>query len=224
MTDSERGIFVVFEGIDCSGTSTQAQILTSNLRAEGRRVLLTSEPSNGPVGQLIRLYFSGRLASAFTRSAQDKFFGSLFAADRLDHIYNPLDGVLKQLTCGVDVVCTRYKYSSLAYNAETDEERNFILAANYELPAPDLLVYLKCPVEVAFQRMRERVTKETYEKDRSKLERALVNFDREIAQFTGPRLIMDASRPSNSLAAEVLAFIHGHRRNQPSSIACEGRE
>jgi dTMP kinase len=224
MTAPERGIFVVFEGIDCSGTSTQAQLLTSNLRAESRRVLLTSEPSNGPVGQLIRLYFSGRLASAFTRSAQDKFFGSLFAADRLDHVYNPLDGVLKQLSSGVDVVCTRYKFSSLAYNAESEEERNFVLAANLELPPPDILVYLNCPVEVALHRMHERITKETYEKDRSKLERALVNFDREIAQFTGPKLIMDASRPPTTLATQVLAFIHEHRRNQSPSMAHEGKE
>src|SRR5205807_1354770 len=143
-------------------------------------VFVTSEPSQGPVGQLIRSYFSGRIPSAFNREAQDKFYGCLFAADRLDHVFNPVDGVLKHLSSGVDVVCTRYKFSSLAYNAETEEERAFIAMANDRLPDPDLLIYLRCPVDIALDRMRERITKDTYEKDPDKLQKALKNFEREI--------------------------------------------
>jgi dTMP kinase len=207
MSVQGRGTFIVFEGIDCSGTSTQAQLLTTGLRREGRRVLLTSEPSHGPVGQLIRSYFSERISSSFNRSARDKFFGCLFAADRLDHVFNPVDGVVKQLSEGTDVVCTRYKFSSLAYNAETDDERSFVIAANSELPSPDMLIYLRCPLEVALHRMHERVTKETYEKDRHKLENALLNFEREIGLFQGSKLVLDASWSPDRLAAEVLQFV-----------------
>ena len=210
MSVQGRGTFIVFEGIDCSGTSTQAQLVTTSLRREGRRVLLTSEPSHGPVGQLIRSYFSERIGSSFSRSAQDKFFGCLFAADRLDHVFNPVDGVLKQLREGIDVVCTRYKFSSLAYNAETEEERSFVLAANSELPSPDVLIYLRCRLEVALHRMHERVAKETYEKDRPKLETALLNFEREIGLFAGPKLVLDASWPPNRLAAEVFQIGRAH--------------
>jgi dTMP kinase len=208
MNNQRRGTFIVFEGIDCSGTSTQARLLTANLRKTGRRVYLTSEPSIGPVGQLIRTYFSGRLGTSFTRAAQDKFFGCLFAADRLDHVFNPIDGVLTHISSNVDVVSTRYKYSSLAYNAETPEERDFVLKANSELPDPDVLVYLDCPLEVSLTRMRERVTKETYEKDHEKLERALENFRKEVSQFGGEKLILDASLPSTKLAKDVLEFVH----------------
>jgi dTMP kinase len=207
MIVQRRGNFIVFEGIDCSGTSTQAQLLTTGLRREGRRVLLTSEPSHGPVGQLIRSYFSERISSSFNRSAQDKFFGCLFAADRLDHIFNPVDGVAKQLGEGIDVVCTRYKFSSLAYNAETEEERSFVSAANSELISPDVLIYLRCPLDVALGRMHERVTKETYEKDRHKLENALLNFEREIGLFQGPKLVLDASRFPDQLATDVFRFV-----------------
>jgi dTMP kinase len=221
MSTPSRGTFVVFEGIDCSGTSTQAQLLTSNLRSEGRRVMLTSEPSHGPVGQLIRSYFSGRLGSSFTRSAQDKFFGCLFAADRLDHVFNPVDGLLKQILSGVDVVCTRYKFSSLAYNAETDEERDFVVAANSELPGPDVLIYLNCPIEVSLNRMHERITKETYEKDKLKLQRALVNFERDIGQFTGPKLVLDASSSREALASAVLSFVRAHGFIGNGCLACE---
>jgi len=212
MSSVSPGTFIILEGIDCSGTSTQARLLTSNLRSEGRRVFLTGEPSHGPVGQLIRSYFSGRLASSFTRSARDRFFGSLFAADRLDHVFNPVDGVLKHVQEGIDVVCTRYKYSSLAYNAETEEERNFVLAANNELPAPDLLIYLNCPLGVALHRMSERITQETYEKDKLKLHTALRNFEREIGEFSGPKLILDASLPPETLATAVMRFVREHRR------------
>ncbi len=222
MSAHSRGTFIVFEGIDCSGTSTQARLLTSSLRSEGRRVMLTSEPSQGPVGQLIRSYFSGRLASSFTRAAQDKFFGCLFAADRLDHMYNPVDGVLNQVLSGVDVVCTRYKFSSLAYNAESEEERDFVVAANNELPPPDLLIYLNCPLDVALNRMHERITKETYEKDKLKLQRALVNFEREIGQFTGPKLVLDASLPPETLANAVLHFVRERGVTVEGCMAGEG--
>jgi dTMP kinase len=207
----QKGALIIFEGIDCSGTSTQAGLLTSFLRAHGRQVFLTSEPSQGPVGQLIRSYFSGRIASAFTREAQDKFYGCLFAADRLDHVFNPVDGVFKRLSSGVDVVCTRYKFSSLAYNAETEEERTFIEMANNRLPEPDLLIYLRCPLEVALDRMRERITKDVYEKDPEKLQKALKNFEREIEQFAGPKLVLDASLPPEPLANEVFRFVLRYR-------------
>jgi dTMP kinase len=213
MSEGAGGIFVVFEGIDCSGSSTQARLLTSKLRNHGRRVFLTSEPSSGPVGQLIRTYFSGRLSTSFNRAAQDKFFGCMFAADRLDHVYNPIDGILKQLSSGIDVVSTRYKFSSLAYNAETTAERDFVLSANSELPDPDFLIYLNCPLQVSLNRMRERITRETYEKDRGKLEKALVNFEREIAQFAGHKLVLDASLPAKKLSEHVFEFIQNTRPN-----------
>jgi dTMP kinase len=209
MSAVRQGAFIVFEGIDCSGTSTQARLLAAHLREDGREVFLTSEPSSGPVGQLIRLFFSDRLATTFTRAAQDKFFGCLFAADRLDHIFNPDDGVAKHLSAGVDVVSTRYKFSSLAYNAETEEERRFIMQANDALPEPDLLIYLRCPLEVALHRMRERITKETYEKDKRKLEQALLNYNREIALFSGPKLEVDAALASHEIAFNVLQFVSG---------------
>jgi dTMP kinase len=199
-----RGKFIVFEGIDCSGTSTQARLLAAHLRAAGRRVSVTAEPSTGPVGQLIRLFFSGRLASSFTRTAQDKFFACLFAADRLDHVFNPDEGIVKHLDSGVDVVSTRYKFSSLAYNAESEDERQFVLNANDQLPDPDLLVYLRCPLNVALERMRERVTKETYEKDTKKLTQALVNFEREVNEFHGRKVILNASLPPDMLADTIL--------------------
>jgi dTMP kinase len=210
MSSRPRGTLIVFEGIDCSGTSTQARLLTVGLRAHNRRVFVTSEPSPGPVGQLIRSYFSGRIPSSFTRAVQDKFFGCLFAADRVDHVFNPVDGVLKQMTSGVDVVCTRYKFSSLAYNAETEEERTFILLANSELPDPDLLIYLRCPLDVSLDRMRERITTETYEKDKHKLQKALENFEREIERFSGRKLVVDATLPPEPLAHVVLNFVLQH--------------
>jgi dTMP kinase len=211
MHKTQKGLFIVIEGIDCSGSSTQARLLTANLRKQGRKVFLTSEPSNGPVGQLVRLYFSGRLPVSFTRAAQDKFFACLFAADRLDHIFNPLDGVIAQQTAGHDVVSTRYRFSSLAYNAETEDEREFVLAANSELPNPDILFYLKCPIEVSLSRMRERVTRETYEKDVKKLEKALANFDHELERYLGAKMILDATSPPGALAKRIIERVQDHR-------------
>ena len=103
-----KGTFIVFEGLDCSGSSTQATLLYERLINIGRKVYLTSEPSAGPVGTLIRLFFSGRVILPPARDVRDAQFAYLFAADRFDHLYNPTNGVVKHLEEDVDVISTRY--------------------------------------------------------------------------------------------------------------------
>ena len=130
----------------------------------------------------------------------------------MDHIFNPVDGVNKQLALGADVISTRYKFSSLAYNAEDESERAFVLNANSELPEPDLLVYLDCPLSVSLSRMRERVTRETYEKDEAKLARALENFRREVGLFNGAKLVLNASFPALDLASTIFSTVCSIRK------------
>lgn len=101
------GRFIVLEGIDGSGTTTQAARLAAALREAGHAVVSTREPSDGPIGVLIRQALTRRLAGL-----SDRMLALLFAADRLDHLASVVEPALAE---GKVVVSDRYVLSSLAY-------------------------------------------------------------------------------------------------------------
>jgi dTMP kinase len=200
------GRFIVIEGLDGSGSSTQAALLSERLIQAGKRTWLTSEPSAGPIGQMIRLFFSGRVVLPPAREVRDRQFAYLFAADRFDHLNNPTNGVFKHLAEGIDVISTRYMFSSVAYNAETNDEKAFVQQLNAEFPMPDGLIFLDCPVELAVQRLAvARPTLDTYE-NRGKLRSVETNYREIIGSYTGPKLAVDASLPRTVVAEKVFLF------------------
>jgi dTMP kinase len=206
-TQSRRlGRFIVFEGLDGSGSSTQASLLAARLLRSGLRVTSTSEPSSGPVGQLIRLSFSGRMVLPEERSVRDAHFAYLFAADRFDHLNNPTNGVLKDLAAGIDVVCTRYLFSSLAYNGETPEEEALVRRLNTGFPMPDALIYLRGTAELSARRLSSRTNLETYE-NIEKLAAVQRNYDRILDAYTGRKLIVDATLSRSVIADQVFGFV-----------------
>jgi dTMP kinase len=147
-----RGRFVVIEGIDGAGTTTQARLLGERLRAAGRRVHVTAEPSGGPVGALVRQVLSGRLRGRAPDGAFDaEALALLFAADRLDHARAE---ILPARSAGIDVVSDRYTLSSLAYQSLTTGEARWIAAINGRAPAPDVTILLRVAPAVAFARRR----------------------------------------------------------------------
>jgi dTMP kinase len=201
------GQFVVFEGLDCSGSSTQAMLLSERLIGLGRKVHVTSEPSGGPVGTLIRLFFSGRMILPESREVRDRQFAYLFAADRFDHLHNPTNGVLKHLNEGTDVISTRYFFSSLAYHVESEMEARFVSELNSHFPHPDRLIYLDCPVSVSLSRMAvSRATRDTYENG-AKLELVHRNYEKILAEYEGSKLVVDASLPKNEIAHRVFEYV-----------------
>jgi dTMP kinase len=144
-----RGRFLVLEGLDGAGTTTQAAILAKRLAAMGRRVHLTSEPSRGPVGRLVRRVLKGAVAGGGGRSLDQRALALLFAADRLDHVAGE---VAPRLAAGVDVVSDRYALSSLAYQSAATGDLGWVEALNREAPAPDLTIFLEVRPAVALRR------------------------------------------------------------------------
>lgn len=159
-----RGRFIVFEGIDGAGTTTQARVAADWLRGRGERVHLTQEPTPGPIGSLLRHVLKGRLVThtpqGETRPLDPATVALLFAADRLDH----LDGEIRpHLEDGVHVVCDRYVVSSLAYQS-VDVDLRFVRQINEKAIAPDLTIFLRVPAEVAMARITEsRPDRESFE-------------------------------------------------------------
>ncbi|HVE86725.1 MAG TPA: dTMP kinase [Myxococcales bacterium] len=150
---SARGLFVVLEGIDGAGTTTQAERISAALRAEGRRVLTTREPSDGPLGLLLRQALAGRLGlPRQSGPLSPETLALLFAADRTDHLAAQ---VRPALAAGVVVVCDRYVLSSLAYQGAQLPPR-WVEAVNAFADAPDLTLFLEVEPEVAARRRASR--------------------------------------------------------------------
>ena len=101
-TEKHRGRFIVFEGIDGAGKTTQIELLEQHLKASGRRVWRTAEPTESVSGGLLRDALSGISA----RSACE--MAAMFVLDRIFHNVNPVNGIEKMLSEGIDVICDRY--------------------------------------------------------------------------------------------------------------------
>ena len=157
----ERGKFIVLEGIDGCGKSTQIERLAENLRALGRKVTVTAEPTASVSGKMLRTALSG----AEKRTASE--MAALFVLDRIHH--NVAEGGIEELLAtGSDVICDRYYYSSLAYQgSETDFE--WVRHMNLECPEirrPDLCVFLDLlPKESLGRIAASRSSVEIYEKE-----------------------------------------------------------
>ena len=154
-----RGKFIVFEGTDGSGKSTQMKMLASYLTEMGARCYLTHEPTESPVGSLLRSCLTGRI------DADEHTIAALFAADRLDHIHNPVNGILKKLNEGVNVLCDRYYLSSFAYNGGF-VPLEWVIELNRparEALKPDLTVFLYLDAEDSMERVMGRGETERYE-------------------------------------------------------------
>lgn len=148
--------FVVLEGIDGSGTTTQMRLLADRLRSAGRPAWLTSEPTERPMGLVARRILSGEL------EVSPQTVAHVFAADRCDHLSSP-GGIRDHLARGEIVVCDRYKYSSLAYQG-IDADDALVAALNDRFDDPELVVFLDVPVEVGERRIASRSRREIYER------------------------------------------------------------
>lgn len=194
-----KGMFIVFEGIDGSGTTTQAELLNNYFLKNEKSCHLTSEPSSGPIGNIIRQAFKRRLTlSKGTNPYIDKGnlfdeqMAYLFAADRHDHLYNEVDGVIKLINQGTTVISTRYYFSSYAYHCNSDTDFELIANLNSRFPKPDLVIYLNNMVSVSIDRIRNRAFKDKYENEK-KLNQVKINYDKILKDYEGKKLIIDAT-------------------------------
>ncbi|MBU2650415.1 MAG: dTMP kinase [Bacteroidetes bacterium] len=156
----QKGLFIAFEGIDGCGKSTQLKLLCDALEKKGHKVYPTCEPTGSPIGSLIRDIFGHRM------EADHRVIAGLFVADRLHHILNKTDGLLKKLEEGYTVVCDRYYLSSYAYQG-VHMPLDWVIEANSlsaALLKPDLHIFLDISPEISMDRIQNgRNSVELYE-------------------------------------------------------------
>ncbi|MCL2229635.1 MAG: dTMP kinase [Treponema sp.] len=148
--------FLVFEGGDGSGTTTQLNMLGDRLKKLEKPIFLsTFEPTDGQIGKIIR--------SALKKESEIKpeTLAFLFAADRNEHLYAQ-NGILAHVNKGEMVICDRYVLSSLVYQGiECADELPQLLNSGFGIP--EMTVFLDIDPEIALERMKDRASLEIYE-------------------------------------------------------------
>lgn len=207
-----EGHFIVVEGIDGSGTTTQSAMLAEALRADGLPAHITREPSDGPVGVLIRQILTGRVVTPSSHGARApgwSTMATLFAADRLDHLEAE---IIPNLADGVTVVCDRFDHSSVAYQTVSSgggaEVSSWVLELNRQARRPDLTLVLDVDPEVAAARrgLRSDVP-ELYEVGEMQAE--LARFYAKIdSLFPNDTIVhVDANRSADDVATAIRAEV-----------------
>jgi dTMP kinase len=218
-----EGSFIVLEGIDGAGTTTQCERLGAALSSQGLPVLVTREPTPGPVGSLLRLALTHRLVVPGAHGSRPpgwKTMALLFAADRLDH----LDAeVVPNLMDGVNVISDRYDLSSLAYQAAASETGDaseaiaWITTLNKHARRPDLTIVLDVSGAIAEKRRRHRSSaSELYETRELQARLAGIYKHAERLVPNDKLVHIDGERSPEQVAADVVQAVRALRTRAKS--------
>jgi len=196
---------IVLEGLDGAGTTTQARRLAGHLNDHGHPAHATREPSDGPIGRLIREMLTGHHAIAGQAIGQSTF-GLLFAADRLDHLQREVE---PQLAAGKLVVSDRWYHSSLAYQG-TGADRDWITAINARARRPDLTIFLQVRPEVAAQRRVAAGRVQELFEDLQMQQEVDAGYRATITELTalGERIdVIDGELPPDAVFHEIVGLV-----------------
>ena len=192
-----KGKFISIEGIDGCGKSTHVKLLARWLRSHGRKVVITDEPTNGPIGRIIKRVLMGELKLPIAAEAL------LFAADRAQHISEFIKPALKT---GKVVLNERYVGSSLAYQSARGLSMNWISSINKHALVPDLGILIDVPVEIAFARIKSSRRLDEFERNLRLQQRVRQNYLRIAGR---ERLkIVDCTRSCDEVQAEIRKLVN----------------
>lgn len=191
--------FIVFEGIDGAGTSTQIKKLVER---DSGRFVATAEPTGGETGLFLRRMLGGEF------KIDEKTNAYLFAADRCEHIFGA-GGVKELCESGKTVVSDRYFFSSMAYQSVScGEELPKLL--NSPFPLPEYLFYFVINPEISLGRVTARGEKkeiyETIEKQKkiaAQYEKVISEYEKTAAE-TGMKIIRINAADSIENISEII--------------------
>jgi len=202
----KKGLFIVLEGLDGSGKSTQIALLEERLKGLGRSVVRTAEPTALPTGKLLRQVLGSEEA------APAELLAGMFLADRIAHNVDPVDGVYQALERGSDVISDRYYYSSFAYQG-MDTDLQWVMDMNLGCPAirkPDLCVFLDVDYRTCKARVDSRGERqEIFERKAETLAAVREQFFEVFRRLEGREKIrvVNADRPAEAVAEEIFALV-----------------
>jgi dTMP kinase len=192
--------FIVLEGLDGAGTTTQAGRLHDWLTSRGAASFATREPTAGPVGKLIRQLLAGPSDPA---GRSERAMALLFAADRAVHSVE----IARRLAAGAHVVCDRYVFSSVAYQTlDAAITPEWVAEANSGCAVPDITFLLEVPAAVCLERIAARDDGRTIYERRDLLEAIAKGYERLRAFYTeryGELVTIDGTRSPEDVQAAI---------------------
>ncbi|MFH1377115.1 MAG: dTMP kinase [Candidatus Woesearchaeota archaeon] len=189
----KKGLFIVIEGLDGSGSTTQCELLRNYLDIKGIKAIVTKEPTNNLIGGLIRGVLTGDW------KINPEGLQLLFSADRAHHLEKE---IIPALQNGVTVICDRYFYSSLAFGA-VDCDIGWLKLLNQQFLNPDISFFLNTNPETCIQRMSSsRVCFELFE-NKEKLAKVLSNYHQLIQEYSDLNLI-DAEKDKETILKDIV--------------------
>lgn len=139
---------IVFEGLDGAGTTTQNKLLQQKLESIGKQVFLTHEPTDNPIGKVVRDVLQHKFKTT------PEALALLYSSDRHDHLYNEEYGLMKHIEAGEIILADRFFYSSIAYQG-VECNLSFIRGIN-NYPNPRFVIFIDTPVDNCLSRIEKR--------------------------------------------------------------------
>ena len=192
------GKFIVFEGLDGSGQSTQAGLLKNFLIEKGFEVILTKEPTlDSEAGRKLRRILDEK------EKIEPAKFQELFVQDRREHLENLVIPTLKQSKY---VISDRYFYSTFAFGSSEEVDLEWLIKINDNFLTPDVVFLMKVSPEVCVARIDTRGRKKTYFEKVEKLSRAWEIY-KILPQRFGEIIIVDGERKIPEIFEEIKKII-----------------
>lgn len=203
MTKEKNGLFIALEGPDGSGKSTQTRLLSEWLNSEGYKVVITKEPTDNPIGKIIRKTLAGEIEMPVEAEAL------LFAGDRILHVDNVIIPGLRQ---GKIVLTSRYIHSSLVYQSSRGLDQEWIEKINKAAIPPDLTIFIDVPPKVGSERINSSGYSDRFERNLN-LQKRVREAYRKLAQEKEIKMI-DGTLPKEQIQKmiqeEVKKLLHAN--------------
>lgn len=175
------GKFIIFEGLDGSGQSTQVNLLKEYFEKRGFRVFATKEPTKtSSVAQEIRDVLEKR------KEISGDNLQKLFVQDRKEHLEKE---ILPALERGEMVVCDRYFFSTFAFGTAAGLDLEWLIKLNNDFLLPDLSFILKVSPDVCLERITKRGTEKTLFEVKEKMYKIWAVFEKLVSRFENVFLI-----------------------------------
>jgi dTMP kinase len=139
----KKGTFIVFEGLDRSGKSTQIKLLMENLEKNNNKAVLYKFPDRVThTGELIHQYLQNEI------ELEPHVIHLLYSANR----WEKKDMIIENINNGMTVICDRYIYSGIAYSVANGLDINWCKLSDIGLPIPDIVIWLDLDIEISMER------------------------------------------------------------------------
>ena len=197
-----RGKFIVFEGIDGAGKTTQAKLLAEKIKYVGKEATLTAEPTTLESGKALRRVLSGDEKKSVCEIA------TMFTLDRIAHNVHPTEGIEALLESGIDVICDRYYYSSLAYQGSSTSYE-WVKSLNLDCPEirhPDICIFLDLTPEQSLERISKGRDKLEIFENLETLTRVRESFFSVFSDLSDNVAVLDAYRTPEEIAEDIFTI------------------